>query len=65
MSTPTRERQDGRAHARAEPEHGGDHRDVQDGRRERRREEALMRVQRAHRERGEPDEEQIGEHQRG
>ena len=55
------EGQDGRAHPRAEPEHGADHRDVQDGRGERGGEEAVMRVQHAHRQRGEPHEEQVRE----
>ncbi len=49
----------------AEPEHGDDHRDVQDGGSERRREEAVMGVQHAHGQRGEPDQEQVREHHSG
>ena len=61
-STPTASATIGGSMRGAEQQHGGDHPDVEHRGTERRREEAAVRVERAHRERGEADQHQVREH---
>ena len=64
-STPTASAMIGRRQPRGEHEDRDDHGDVEHGGPERRGEEAVMGVERAHGERGQPHEEQVREHARG